>query len=962
MRPSRSFALTVFVLFASGVATAGGPRFVAGTACFNPGVVGQPVHWASGVVNYYVDQGPLNSQIGNQQATAMVDAAAALWSAVPTAGVALTDAGSLNEDVNSTNVIPGNQIFAQPADVAPTATAYPLAIVYDVDGSVIDSLFGAGASDPTSCQNNGVLTWLDQIRPDATIAHAVIVLNGLCATNTNLVEMMQYELERAFGHVLGLDYSQVNPGAQTNGEPDGMLGWPVMHPMSGACGAAGGICIPNPGQLRLDDIAALNRIYPVTAGNSASFPGKQITAVATVSINGTISFRTGAGMQGVNVVARPLDADGNPMYQYTVTAVSGALYSGNHGNPITGWSDANSNPLAMWGSSDSALEGFFDLSGIPLPPGMTTANYQVTFEPINPLYMLTDSVGPYVSGSPTPSGTMPVLSVPGISAGTAQTLTVSIADSAAGEISDAISSPEQPRMLPASGLWSGRISQVGQTDWFEFPVRGGHTFTVVTQALNETGAPTETKALPVIGIWSAFNPVAAPSAGWAPALNGYAAGETWLQVTPDSDDIIRLAVADSRGDGRPDYAYKGWVLYADTVQPQRLPVSGGPIVIHGMGFRPSDTVKIGGQAAVVTSISPTEITAIAPAARTGITGSVDVEVDDLPIFYAMAIVSGGISYDSGTGDSLHLQTAPSGTVPIGIPIPFTVVALGPDLNPAAGVTVTFSVAAGDATLDCGASTCSLTATGDGIATMNVTANSTTPSIVIASLSNGASLQAHFTGGTPPVLSALLPTLSVAAGSTVNWTTQALALSNGSPAPGQTVTWQSSTGITPVSGSSAVTNANGIAAKTLSVGPLGKGQQVTSVACLNGTTQCVNFVALGARPEYASLEAVSGTAQVLAASGTPGQITLRLRDMNGNPMAGGSVTLYQAVYQWSPPCPPHGRCAQANLLATQTATAVSALDGTVVFTPASIPGAATSLVGLAVTGNSSTLSISIEQHP
>ncbi len=76
-------------------------------------------------------------------------------------------------------------------------------------------------------------------------------------------------------------------------------------------------------------------------------------------------------MQGVNVVARPLDANGNPLYQYTVTAVTGALFSGNHGNPITGFSDASGNPLTMWGSNDPTLQGSFDLSGIPLPPGMT---------------------------------------------------------------------------------------------------------------------------------------------------------------------------------------------------------------------------------------------------------------------------------------------------------------------------------------------------------------------------------------------------------------------------------------------------------------------------------------------------------------------------------------------------------------------------------------------------------------
>ena len=483
---------------------AGGPKYVAGTAYFNPSVVGQPVHWSGGVVNYYVDQGPLNSQISNQQATAMVDAAAAIWSAVPTAGVVLTDSGSLNEDVNGANVMAGNQVFAAPADVTPAATNYPLAVVFDADGSVINSLFGAGSSDPTSCQNNGVLTWLDNIQPDATIAHAVILLNGLCATNSNLVEMMQYELERAFGRVLGLDYAQVNPGALTNGEPNGLLGWPVMHPMSGVCGSAGGICIPNPAQFRYDDIAALNRIYPITAANIASFPGKQITAASTVSIQGTISFRTGIGMQGVNVVARPLDANGNPLYQYTVTFVSGAYFSGNRGNPITGWNDPTGIRSRSGAQTIPPCRASSISAEFPCRPGMTVADYQVTFEPINPLYMLTESVGPYVDGSPAPSGTMPVLSVPNMSAGSSTTLTVTIADSAAGNADDAIASPDMPRRLPPSGLWCGRLSQVGQTDWFAFPVRAGHTFTIVTQALNESGLPTETKALPAIGVWDAF--------------------------------------------------------------------------------------------------------------------------------------------------------------------------------------------------------------------------------------------------------------------------------------------------------------------------------------------------------------------------------------------------------------------------------------------------------------------------
>jgi len=960
-------AIVVILLLTPTALSAGGPKYVAGTTYFDPAIVGQPVRWAAGIVKYYVDQGSLTPEINNQQATAMVDAAAALWSAIPSAGVLLKNSGALAEDVSGGNVTPGDRLFgnatfAAPSDVAATATNFPLAIIYDVDGGIINTLLGAGSAASTSCQNNGVFAWIDNIRTDATIAHAVILLNGLCATNPGLVAMMQYQLARAFGRILGLDYAQVNHGTAANGQLDAAFGWPIMDPLTGVCGAGGGTCIPDPNHLRYDDIAALNRLYPITAANLAQFSGKQTTAANTVSIQGSVNFRNGIGMQGVNVVARPLDSNGNPLYQYTVTAVSGVLFSAKRGNPVTGWTGPDGDLLTTWGSDDPALQGAFDLGGIPLPPGMTSATYQVTFEPINPLFMLTESVGPYVDGTPAPSGTMPAMTLPALSAGSIRNLDMTITDSASGNLQDAIATPDYPRKLPSSGFWCGRLGQIGQTDWITFPVRSGHSFTVVTQALNESGSPTGTKALPVLGVWDGMNPVSAPSAGWAPALNGYATGETWLMVTPSADEIVRLGIADLRGDGRPDYTYNGWVLYADSVQPPRLPVSGGPIVIHGMGFHPSDTVRIAGQKAIVTSISPNEITAIAPPAPFGVIGSVEVEIDDLPVFYASTIISGGISYDSAAGDALTLNTAPFGIIPIGVPIPFTVTALSPALAPAGGITVTFSVASGSATLGCGAMTCSVIATGDGVAGTNITAPVGGASVVIASLSNGSSLQAHFAGGTPPTLAALTPKLSIAAGRMVDWTTQALALTNGSPVSGQTVTWQTSSVIRAYGSVVATTNSNGIAAKSLSVGPLDKGQQVSSSACLNGTTQCVNFTALGARPEYAYIEPVSGSVQTLPLTGTPGQIIFRVRDMNGSPMAGGTVTLYQAIYAWAPPCPPRGRCAQSRLLATETSSVTSAIDGTVSFIPASISGVPTNLIGLAVSGNSSTVSIAIERHP
>ena len=549
-----------------------------------------------------------------------------------------------------------------------------------------------------------------------------------------------------------------------------------------------------------------------------------------------------------------------------------------------------------------------------------------------------------------------------MTAGMSETLTVDIPDSAVGSGQDAIATETSPRILEPSGEWCGRLSQVGQTDWFVFPVRAGRTFTVVTQALNEEGVVTNTKALPAVGVWSAIDAAGSPSRTGAPALNGDATGETYLEVLSPSDDLVRLGIADMRGDGRPDYSYIGWVLYADTVMPARLSSSGGPIVIHGMGFHASDTVLVGGLSAVVTSVSPNEITAIAPAAATNVTGSVDVEVDDLPIYSAATIIAGGVSYDSGTGDSLALVTAPSNSVPIGVPIPFTVTALGSNLSAASGVSVAYKVTGGSATLGCGQSTCVVTSTGDGIATMTVSAVGTAAAVITASLTNGASLQAHFTGGTAPMLSALTPMAFVAAGATVSWTAQALVLNRGSPMSGQSVAWQTVDGISTEGGGPATSNVGGIATSILTVGPLAEGQQAVSSACVNGTAQCANFTANGSRPEFAYVEAVSGTVQNMAISSTPSEIVLRLRDMNGNPMAGGTVTLYQELYAWAPPCPAHGRCAASQLLTSQTNTATSAFDGTVIFVSASLPGVPTNLVGLAATGNTSTVSVAIEEHP
>ncbi len=640
---------------------------------------------------------------------------------------------------------------------------------------MIDALYGAGASSPLVCQNDGVMVSVDNFSVTGNIVHALILVNGLCATTANQIANLQYELIRGFGRVLGLDWSQTNEEMFDTGEfsTGGMTGWPLMHPIERLCNGGSGQCFTNPTQLRSDDVAALNRLYPVTSANVASFPGKTITAAATISVRGTLQFSSGQGMQGVNVVLQPL-VNGLPDLRYTVTAVSGVYFQGNAGNPVTGALDSAGNPLNRFGSDDPGLEGSFDLSGVPLPPGATSAQYQLTFEALNPLYLGSSSVGPYTTGEVSPSGTMPVIQLGTLSAGTAMTQNVAVEDADWAE-NGADGAEGSPATVPVTGEWTGRISGYAHSAWFQWWARGGRQFTIEAEALDENGTPTANKAQVVIGAWNGTDaPGTAPVTGTAQPFNGDVAGLTTLPVLTIADSEVRIGLADLRGDGRPDYGYLGRVLYADSVTPARLPPGGGPMVIQGMGFRPGMTVTVNGAAAPVNEVTPTTIVATAPASG-GATGTAIVQVED-PQTLGIAAINTGVSYDAEPDDAISILAAPMGMVSIGVPQPFTVRAINvTSQTPAAGVTVAFALTQGAAALGCGQALCSVVTGDDGLARLLITPSSTAMAQVTASLTNASAVTAEFVGTTPPAIAALTPNLYVALGATAQWPVQALVL-------------------------------------------------------------------------------------------------------------------------------------------------------------------------------------------
>jgi len=217
---------------------AAGPRWVTGPPYFTTS--GNPVTWYTSRPLYFTDPGNLSASVNHAAADALVAAAANVWN-VPTASLVLSQGGNLDEHVSGANTFLGPSGIVFPDDLqSSNYDAKQIAVIYDSDGSVTDLLLGNGASDPTSCLQNGVTESVDSIVPAGAIQHAVLILNGRCTGLAPEKQMqLQYQLMRAFGRVLGLGWSQTNDNVFT-GSPqptyNQAMHWPVMHPIDMLCG------------------------------------------------------------------------------------------------------------------------------------------------------------------------------------------------------------------------------------------------------------------------------------------------------------------------------------------------------------------------------------------------------------------------------------------------------------------------------------------------------------------------------------------------------------------------------------------------------------------------------------------------------------------------------------------------------------------------------------------------------
>jgi hypothetical protein len=196
--PSRFLAVAALVIFSPALLCGGGPAFIAGSG-YNPGIEGQPLVWANSSVSYFTDQGDLSPILPAAQADAFVAAAITPWTSAPGVGLTATLAGHLAEDVNGSNIQASvGGVIVAPVDITSSATGMPLGIVYDYDGTVTDAVLGAGAGSPDLCFSNAVYGGPDNFAVTGNIAHALVIINGVCASTSAQLPDVQYRLVRTY--------------------------------------------------------------------------------------------------------------------------------------------------------------------------------------------------------------------------------------------------------------------------------------------------------------------------------------------------------------------------------------------------------------------------------------------------------------------------------------------------------------------------------------------------------------------------------------------------------------------------------------------------------------------------------------------------------------------------------------------------------------------------------------------
>ncbi|MEE8586216.1 MAG: hypothetical protein V3T83_15335 [Acidobacteriota bacterium] len=321
-KPAAMLAVLLALCGVQGVRVqAGGPLVVQN---------GKAGRWAK-PIPFAIDQGPLG-HLTASQAASLVRTAVARWEGAGLSSVQFEEGDPLPLDLTGGNLL--EYFGGNPIGVGDIRAENP--IVFDHDGSVIDLLLGEGSS--------GAVLGFAGPRFINTSTNrylsAFAVFNGLFSSSPKFASTVVHE----FGHLIGLDHTQVNRDLAVNGSTADNSLVALMYPF--ALDAA------TESPLR-DDVSWLAWLEPAEGFEAA-----------TGRIKGKIQRRSGEPLLGAHVVAVQVDASLRESLTEVVSAVSGFLVNG---------------------------LGEYEL------PGLQPGHYVVFIEPLDPRFKGGSSVGPFDS-------------------------------------------------------------------------------------------------------------------------------------------------------------------------------------------------------------------------------------------------------------------------------------------------------------------------------------------------------------------------------------------------------------------------------------------------------------------------------------------------------------------------------------------------------------------------------------